>query len=204
MESSQLNSQTSETPHNGVLMEKENITEKQITPFEKWRRAMPTILGIGAAMLGLDTLTKMLVVTNLSIGESWSLFHALDPIFKFTFITNTGAAFGMFSQLGGFFSIVGIIVIGSIIALHHHLPTENLWVRVSLGLLLGGAMGNLLDRFSRGYVVDFIDVGFWPVFNIADSAIVVGVAVLAYYLWDDETEADVKPLTHLSGESNLQ
>jgi signal peptidase II len=185
-------------------MEKENITENQITPFEKWRRAMPTILGIGAAMLGLDTLTKMLVVTNLSIGESWSLFHALDPIFKFTFITNTGAAFGMFSQLGGFFSIVGIIVIGSIIALHHHLPTENLWVRVSLGLLLGGAMGNLLDRFSRGYVVDFIDVGFWPVFNIADSAIVVGVAVLAYYLWDDETEADVKPLTHLSGESNLQ
>jgi signal peptidase II len=62
-------------------------------------------------------------------------------------------------------------------------------VRLSLGLQLGGAVGNLLDRLRSGYVVDFIDIGFWPIFNLADLAIVVGVAVLAYHLWREDQRA---------------
>ncbi|MDM8520859.1 signal peptidase II [Anaerolineales bacterium HSG6] len=166
--------------------------KKQPSAFNKWWRAMPTILGIAAVVLGLDTLTKLLVVTNLNLGDTWTVIPGLEPIFKFTFITNTGAAFGMFSQFGGLFTIIGVLVIGAIITLHHHLPTEIFWIRLSLGLLLGGAMGNFIDRISRGYVVDFIDIGFWPIFNIADLAIVCGVAILSYHLWDEEEETQAK------------
>ncbi len=87
--------------------------------------------------------------------------------------------------------IVAIIVIIGIFIFHHQLPVESVWVRVSLGLQLGGAMGNLTDRVTRGYVVDFVDVGFWPIFNVADISIVIGVALLAYYFWEIENTPDV-------------
>jgi signal peptidase II len=73
---------------------------------------------------------------------------------------------------------------------YRHLPTENIWVRVSLGLQLGGALGNLLDRIPRGYVVDFVDIGFWPIFNVADLSIVLGVTLLAYHLWNEENSLE--------------
>jgi signal peptidase II len=76
---------------------------------------------------------------------------------------------------------------------HHHLPTENVWIRISAGLILGGAMGNGIDRILRNYVVDFVDVGFWPIFNIADLSVVVGVAILAYFLWQEESHPDPIP-----------
>ncbi len=86
--------------------------------------------------------------------------------------------------------VVAIVVIMAIIIFYRHLPTGNVWVRVSLGLQLGGAMGNLLDRILHGYVVDFVDIGFWPIFNLADLSIVIGVSILAYYLWNEEDAAD--------------
>jgi signal peptidase II len=61
---------------------------------------------------------------------------------------------------------------------------------VSLGLQLGGALGNLLDRITRGYVVDFVDIGFWPIFNVADLSIVLGVTLLAYHLWNEENSLE--------------
>ncbi len=96
--------------------------------------------------------------------------------------------------------IIAIIVIIGIIVFHNHLPTENFWVRISLGLQLGGAMGNLADRILRGYVVDFVDIGFWPIFNIADASIVLGVAILAYHLWDEEDKV-VPPQGNLMHDS---
>jgi len=92
----------------------------------------------------------------------------------------------MFPQLGGIFMVIAIIVIIAIVLFYHHLPIENVWIRISLGLQLGGAMGNLIDRMMHGYVVDFVDIGFWPIFNLADLSIVIGVAILAYFLWDEE------------------
>ena len=109
---------------------------------------------------------------------------------KFTFISNTGAAFGMFPQLGTVFMVIAVIVVAGIVIYHNQLPTENIWVRISLGLPLGGAMGNLLDRLMHGYVVDFVDIGFWPIFNIADLSIVLGVIFLTYHLWDEENAPD--------------
>jgi signal peptidase II len=69
------------------------------------------------------------------------------------------------------------------------LPVESLWVRLSLGLQLGGTLGNLMDRMIRGFVVDFIEIGFLPIFNLADVAIVTGLAMLAYYFWQQEEVA---------------
>lgn len=83
--------------------------------------------------------------------------------------------------------VIAIMVIVAIVLFYHHLPIENIWIRFSLGLQLGGALGNLLDRIVHGYVVDFVDIGFWPIFNLADLSIVGGVTILAYHLWDEET-----------------
>lgn len=94
----------------------------------------------------------------------------------------------MFPQLGGAFTIIALAVIAGIVLFYHHLPTGNLWVRLCLGLQLGGALGNLVDRITRGYVVDFVDIGFWPIFNLADISILLGVSVLAYFLWDEEEQ----------------
>jgi len=153
--------------------------------------ALPIILAVALLVFGLDQATKFLVVQYIPLYESWSFFPALAKLFKFTYITNTGAAFGMFPQLGGVFMIVAIGVILAIVMFYRHLPTTNFWVRLSLGMQLGGALGNLVDRMTRGFVVDFIDIGFWPIFNLADLTIVLGVTILAYYLWNEENFADM-------------
>lgn len=144
------------------------------------------ILGVAVIVFSLDQITKFLILQKISLGETWSFSPNLARIFQLTFIKNTGAAFGMFPQLGTVFMVVALMVIVAILLFHHHLPAEKGWIRLSLGLQLGGAMGNLADRLQYGYVVDFIDIGFWPIFNLADLSIVVGVAILAYHLWDEE------------------
>lgn len=164
----------------------------------KSKSALPSILGIALAVFVLDQLTKYLILQNIGHGQSWSFFPALARLFKFTFITNTGAAFGMFPQLGGTFMVVAIIVIIAIVLFYHHLPIENTWIRLSLGLQLGGAMGNLIDRLNHGFVVDFVDIGFWPIFNLADLSIVCGVAILAYHLWNEDSSRPDRP-EQLSG-----
>jgi signal peptidase II len=111
----------------------------------------------------------------------------------------------MFPQLGGAFMIIALVVIVGIVLFYHHMPTDKFWIRLSLGLQLGGALGNAVDRMTRGYVVDFVDIGFWPIFNLADLSIVLGVAILAYYLWNEESMKDSQPTNrpHLSEEGNL-
>ncbi len=183
-------------------------------------------MGLGAVIFALDQATKYLVLQNIPEGQSWSFFPALAKLFQFTHITTTGAAFGSFSEAGVIFKFVAIFVIIAIMFFYHHLPTEIIGVRISLGLIIGGAMGNLLDRFVRindagndfvnisslswrdlldhlvranGAVVDFIDIGFWPIGNVADFSIIIGVGILAYYLWNEENQEQEEPL-HLSKE----
>ena len=142
-------------------------------------------------------MTKFLVVQNIPLWGYWSVSENIARLFRLTFATNTGAAFGMFPQFGTVLMIIAIIVVIGIVIFFHHLPIESTWVRISLGLQLGGAMGNLLDRILRGFVVDFLDVGFWPIFNIADVAVVTGVCMLVYYFWEIENTANASQ--NLSG-----
>ncbi|MEP7200765.1 MAG: signal peptidase II [Chloroflexota bacterium] len=130
-----------------------------------------------------DQLSKYLVSTNLAIGQAWMPIAALEPFVVVRHIRNSGAAFGMFPAAGNIFLVVAVIVTVGIVRYYFaRAHTAPLWVRVSLGLMLGGALGNLLDRIRFGYVVDFVDLGWWPVFNVADSSIVVGVLLLAIYM----------------------
>jgi signal peptidase II len=139
--------------------------------------------GVAALVLVVDQVTKHVVLTQLSVGEMWNPVPLLMPFIRVTHVTNTGAAFGMFREYGVFFALVAVVVVIGIIGFYRYLPPNQGWLRVSLGLQLGGALGNLLDRIRLGSVVDFIDFRPWPaVFNLADTAIVVGVAILAFYL----------------------
>ena len=160
--------------------------EQEITLKEKRMAALPVIIGVAAIVFTLDQISKFLIVRNIPLWGYWSVSENIARLFRFTFTINTGAAFGMFPKAGLVFMIIAIVVVIGIVVFSHHLPVESTWVRVSLGLQLGGAMGNLLDRISRGFVVDFFDVGFWPIFNIADVAVVVGVCMLVYYFFEIE------------------
>ncbi len=130
-----------------------------------------------------DQLSKVWIRANLAFGES----IPIAGFFHMSHVRNTGAAFGLFqgySPLLAVISIVGILfMLFLIFVMHHRIAfLSGILGRVTLGLLFGGMMGNLLDRLISGYVTDFIDFSVWPAFNIADSAIVVGVILFAYSL----------------------
>ena len=146
---------------------------------------------VALLVLVADQISKYLVLSNLAPGQSWNPITSLTPWVSITHVTNTGAAFGLFQDQGPLFAVIAVIVVAAIIFYYRQLPAGQWWIRVSLGLQLGGALGNLLDRLRLDYrVIDFIDFKIWPVFNLADSAIVIGVAILAYYLLRDRGEEE--------------
>ena len=145
---------------------------------------------VALLILVADQISKYLVHSNLNPGQSWNPIESLTPWVSVTHVTNTGAAFGLFQDLGSFFVVINVIVIVAIIFYYRQLPAGQWWIRVSLGLQLGGALGNLLNRLLLGYVIDFIDLKIWPVSNLADMSIVTGVAILAYYLLRDRDEKE--------------
>jgi len=149
---------------------------------------------VTALVLLVDQLSKHLVAARLAEGQSWDIVPWLAPVFRITHTTNTGAAFGLFPRWGNLFIVVAAAVIVAIIVYHHQVTDGQRLMRMSLGLQLGGAIGNLVDRLVRGSVVDFIDLSFWPlhewpVFNLADASIVTGVTLLALLvLWEERRE----------------
>ncbi len=145
-----------------------------------WRWA--TLLGVAALIFGLDQLSKYLVTRYLPWGERWNPIPSLRWLVGLTPVTNTGGAFGLLPDLGTLFALVAVAVVIAILFFERHIPLNQPLLRVSLGMQLGGAAGNLIDRLRIGRVIDFIDFKVWPVFNLADSAIVVGVVILAFYL----------------------
>lgn len=144
-----------------------------MTPAGGWARAAATV-GI---VVVLDQATKQLVTNSLGRGESVNIFFGLD----LTNTRNTGVAFGALEGsraiVGGLIALVLVLLIGYF-AMH----AGRTWLWLPVGMLLGGAVGNLIDRVREGAVIDFIDPVAWPAFNVADISIVVGVAVLLYVL----------------------
>ncbi|KUK10212.1 MAG: Lipoprotein signal peptidase [Clostridia bacterium 41_269] len=131
-----------------------------------------------AVVLILDQLSKHLIQRIIAEGESIPI---LPGVFHLTLYKNPGAAFGIFAYKTNLFITVTIIVMIIIIFFYLKLPKSMGLAKISLALQFGGAAGNFIDRILHGYVVDFIDFRVWPVFNIADSAIVIGVILLC---WD--------------------
>jgi signal peptidase II len=160
------------------------------------RRDMVTLPAMVVLSLLVDQVSKFLVTAWLREGQSWDIAPWLAPVFHITYVTNTGAAFGLFPGLGDFFVVIAVIVIVALILYQWHLPDGQWLMRVALGLQLGGAIGNLVDRLRQGFVVDFIDLNFWPmhdwpVFNLADTSIVTGVTLLTLLMmWEERRERD--------------
>ncbi len=149
------------------------------------------LIGLATLVLLVDQTSKQLVLAKLALGESWNPVPALERFVSVTHVINRGAAFGLFPNQGNLFAVIAIVVVIAILTYYRYLPTGNWLVRLSLGLQLGGAMGNLIDRLRYGYVIDFIDFKIWPVFNLSDVSIVTGVGLLAYFLMN-EPEHDAK------------
>mgnify|MGYP001233165680 CR=1 FL=1 len=144
-----------------------------------------TPLFILIATVMADQVTKKLVVLTMHLGQS----VPSSGLFRLTYVTNSGSAFGFFSNQTLFLILASFVGIGVLLAFYRTNPINSSLLRLSLGLQLGGAVGNLVDRVRLGYVVDFIDVGAWPVFNLADSAIVVGLIGLLWTLTSTKSKA---------------
>jgi signal peptidase II len=157
-------------------------------------RRVLALYGTAALVLVLDQLTKHLVVTNLAGRPPVDL---IGEVVQLRYTTNSGGAFSLLTGAPLFFGITAIVIVGGIIYASRR--ARPLSLLVVLGLVLGGALGNLTDRLLRGEgllrgeVVDFVKVGWWPVFNVADSCVVVGGILLAIFLGRAESEQRPAP-----------
>ena len=133
---------------------------------------------VASAVWVLDQLTKAAVIASFQPGESRPV---IDGIFHLTYVQNTGSAFGLFRGATPWLILTSLIVVAWVVV-ELRRPAARRFTLTTLGwaLVLGGAAGNVVDRLRWGYVVDFLDLRVWPVFNVADSAITIGVMVL---LW---------------------
>ena len=139
-------------------------------------------LTISAAIIGLDQVTKWLMVSWLALYET----VAIMPYFNLTMAHNHGAAFSFLAQAGGwqrwFFTVLALVISTVLVVWLTKLKPEAKLEAISLSLVIGGAIGNVIDRICYGYVIDFLDIyigsSHWPAFNVADSAICIGAVLL--------------------------
>lgn len=156
-----------------------------------WRIAV-----VAAAVFGLDQLTKAIVRRWMEFGDQ---VVVLEGFFKFVHWGNTGAALSMFQGYNSVLALVGVIALVILVLSRHHFEVHRIWGQLALGLILGGILGNLTDRFRIDHVVDFLyfyvirrdglEAGF-PAFNVADTAICTGVGLL--FLMAITSESDKK------------
>jgi signal peptidase II len=142
---------------------------------------------VASIVLGLDQWTKLLVRTHLVLGDTWlpAGWGWLAPYARILYIYNTGIAFGSFQGNNGWvFIVIAVLVTAGVLYYLYRSPETEWWVAVAMGLLVGGALGNnLFDRLLVGKVTDFISVGNFWIFNIADMSINLCVAMMLIGLW---------------------
>ncbi|MDD4721201.1 MAG: signal peptidase II [Acidaminococcaceae bacterium] len=131
----------------------------------------------------IDQLTKYLIVSTMTEGMSIPI---IDQVFHLTLVLNPGAAFGMLEHNREFFIVMAIVVLLAVVFMRKKIMEEPFTIQLGIALFAGGALGNLIDRIQTGLVVDFFDFRIWPVFNMADIAICVGVGVMIWSIVCDE------------------
>ncbi len=143
------------------------------------------LFSIGGLIVGFDQWTKALVRNNVPLGTDWmpSWLSWLMPFVRIRHWYNSGAAFGLFQRANLIFTILAIVVSAVIIYYFPRVSRRDWWLRLAMGIQLGGAVGNLVDRLVFKQVTDFISVGNFAVFNVADASITVGVIILLLGAW---------------------
>ncbi|WP_371369275.1 Lipoprotein signal peptidase [Sporomusa rhizae] len=132
-----------------------------------------------AAVVIIDQYSKHYIQTHMLPGIS---LPVIDNIFHITYVLNPGAAFGILENQQAFFVIIALLMLCLSAYFFSRIPQNFRLMRLGISLLAGGAVGNVIDRVQTGYVVDFFDLRIWPVFNVADIAIVTGVGCVIYTL----------------------
>jgi len=143
---------------------------------------------ISGTLIGLDQWTKVLVRQNIPLGGDWlpSWLGWLMPYARVRYWYNSGAAFGLFQNGNTIFKILAVIVACAILYYLPRTARKDWWLRLALAMQFSGALGNFVDRVQFGHVTDFISVGTFAIFNIADASISVGVAILVLGVWITE------------------
>lgn len=137
----------------------------------------------------LDQIVKYYINLNMTVGQSIPI---INDILHITYVLNPGAAFGILEHKRAFFILIVFVMLVISYYVYKKNSKMNLFLKIGMALLIGGAIGNLIDRVKTGYVIDFIDFRIWPVFNIADIAIVIGVGIIIYFmLFLAENQTDV-------------
>ena len=153
----------------------------------------PRVVLVAAVAVLVFTLDR---VTKLAVGSSVPPGGSIDVVgqwVRISHVTNTGAAFGLLPERTTLLSILSVVAVLAIVFYYRRLAADSRPIAATLGMQLGGAVGNLVDRIGQGYVVDFVDVGvpggvrFWS-FNVADSSIVVGIIAVTVLLWWEERQ----------------
>ncbi len=145
---------------------------------KRYLRDYLVLFSIVGLILLLDQYTKALVRENIALGEMWAPWTWILPYARIVNWYNTGVAFGMLQGMGHIFSVVAVIVSIAIVYYFPRVPASDWTLRLAMGMQMGGALGNLIDRVTQGHVTDFISVGNFAVFNVADASISTGVVIL--------------------------
>ncbi len=160
---------------------------------------------IAAILIGsflLDQITKIIVRNTMYLGQS---IPVLGNFAKFTYVENPGMAFGLQIGNGTIFTILSILAIIGITYYLFVIVKDDIKTQIPLALILGGALGNLIDRILYSRVVDFMDIGLktirWPVFNVADSVVVIGMFILAYQMLTEKPKEETAEVPAVQDES---
>ena len=152
-------------------------------------------MGVAVVVFVLDRVTKTWVADNIPLGTARPV---AGEYVRIVHAQNTGAAFGLLPERTTLLSVLSVLAVLAIVYYYRQIASSSALVSATLGMQLGGAFGNLVDRIGQGYVVDFVDVGipngprFWA-FNVADSSIVVGIILVTLALWYQEHRAAPNP-----------
>ena len=148
------------------------------------------VVGVAVVVFVIDRVTKAWVSDNIPLATARPI---VGDYVRIVHAQNTGAAFGLLPERTTLLSVLSVVAVLAIVYYYRQIASNSALVSATLGMQLGGAFGNLLDRITQGYVVDFVDVGvgdirFWA-FNVADSSIVVGIILVTAALWYEEHRA---------------
>jgi signal peptidase II len=147
----------------------------------RWRQSAGFPLAIAVVVVMADQLTKGLIVRAIGSDNADHHREVIEPVLALRYVENSGAAFGVLRGQGGLLTVLAAVVLSGLIAYYWRYGAAVPIVGAAVGLLTGGAVGNVIDRLRLGYVIDFVAVGSWPTFNLADSAITVGIVLLAWW-----------------------
>ena len=157
-------------------------------------KSYAVLMPIAGVVIGLDQWTKTLVRSNLGFGEFWSPWDWLSPYARIVHWYNTGVALGLFQDQNLLFTIL-VSIIAMIIFIYYPRLTEGDWfLRIALAMQFGGSIGNLIDRLTVGHVTDFFSVGSFPVFNVADASVTIGVGIMILGVWLQERKEKAQKL----------